>query len=104
MNAPYIEIILAFSVILGLLLVFYGFLQRRRAGEMGLINILAYRVIDQRRGVAIAVMKIGDELLYIGITPSEMKVLKRVPDRITSDTESRLRLIREMKKRVNEDN
>ncbi len=80
MMDSYIQMLFAFGAVLGLLLIFYGFTVRRRQAERGLINIIAYRVLDARRGVAVAVMKIGEELLFIGVTPNDMKVLKTLPE------------------------
>lgn len=80
MMDSYIQMLFAFGAVLGLLLIFYGFAMRRRQAERGLINIIAYRVLDSRRGVAVAVMKIGGELLFIGVTPNDMKVLKTLQD------------------------
>lgn len=75
----YIQMVFALGAVLGLLLIFYGIALRRRQTERGLINIIAYRVLDAKRGVAVAVMKIGEELLFVGVTPGDMKVLKTLP-------------------------
>lgn len=91
MMDSYIKILFAFGAVLGLLLIFYGFAMRRRQAERSLINIIAYRVLDPRRGVAVAVMKIGGELLFIGITPSDMKVLKTLSDTELKDESSEVR-------------
>lgn len=121
MMDSYIHIVFAFGAVLGLLLIFYGLTVRRRQAEKGLINIIAYRILDPKRGVALAVMKIGEELLFIGVTPNDMKVLKVLPDKesITQKpdqgqhplkTTDRFRtsdfrhLSSAIKKRLNEDN
>ncbi len=70
----YIHIILALGAVMGFLLILYGLVLRKRQVERGLINIIAYRVLDHKRGIALAVMKIGDELLFIGVTPNDMRV------------------------------
>ncbi len=110
MMDSYIQMLFAFGAVLGLLLIFYGFTIRRRQAERGLINIIAYRVLDAKRGVAVAVMKIGEELLFIGVTPNDMKVLKTLPEReargqksetLTSDFRALTSTIR---KKLNEDN
>ncbi|MCX7792872.1 MAG: flagellar biosynthetic protein FliO [Thermodesulfovibrionales bacterium] len=80
MMDSYIQMVFAFGAVLGLLLIFYGFTLRRRQTERSLINIIAYRVLDPKRGVAVAVMKIGEEILFIGITPNDMRILKKMPD------------------------
>lgn len=119
MMDSYIQMLFAFGAVSGLLLIFYGFAMRRRQAEKGLINIIAYRVLDPRRGVAVAVMKIGEELLFIGVTPNDMKVLKTLPDSEMRELNSEVRkqkkenlsqtsefhhLTSLIRKRLNEDN
>lgn len=101
----YLQMIFAFGVVIGLLFILYGIAIKRRQLEKGLINIIAYKVLDHRRGVAVAVMKIGSELLFIGVTPSDMKVLRTVKDTELGERGTEVRtLASHIRNKLNEDN
>lgn len=93
MMDSYIQIVFASGFVIGLLLVFYGISLRKKRTEMGLINIVAYRIIDHKRGIGVAVLKIGGELLFVGITPGDMRVLKSMPDN-SSNYEERIKYLK----------
>jgi flagellar biogenesis protein FliO len=107
----YLQILFASGIVIGMLFILYGIAMKRRQVEKGLINIIAYKVLDHRRGVAVAVMKIGSELLFIGVTPSDMKVLSRVKDtepglagKVTEGGTEVRALASHIRNKLNEDN
>ncbi len=105
MMDSYLQMLFAFGVVIGLLFILYGIAMKRREVEKGLINIIAYKVLDHRRGVAVAVMKIGSELLFIGVTPSDMKVLRTVRDTEFGEGGTEVRILASrIRNKLNEDN
>ena len=58
-----------------LLILGFGFFYRKRQKGSGLISVLAYQSLGQK--VGIAAVKVGREVLVLGITPNDFKLLKR---------------------------
>ncbi len=65
--------VLALSVVIVLILG-AGYLMKKRQNRYGLINIVSYQSMGPRKGVA--AVKIGREILIVGITPNDMRLLK----------------------------
>ena len=70
-----------FSLILvvGLIVVVARFLQNRTNGQApGPLKTLGYMSLGPRRGIA--VIKAGKEVLLIGVTPTDLKLLKSIEE------------------------
>lgn len=91
-----------------ILIVAMGSLYRRRQKGAGLITMLAYQSLGQKMGIA--AVKIGREILVLGVTPNDFKLLKRFDARPEADEESpsrpavrtggRLERLRKMKEEI----
>ena len=57
----------------------FAFLYKKRQKGSGLINLLAYQSFGQKMGVA--ALKIGGEILVLGITPTDFKLLKKMDEK-----------------------
>jgi len=73
MITSYLQMIFALSFVI-VLIVGAGYLMKRRQNKYGLMNILSYQSMGPRKGVA--AIKIGKEILILGITPNDMRLLK----------------------------
>ncbi len=106
----YLQIVISLLLVLGAVFVILGLWGRRYQRGSGLIDIVAYRSLDPRKGTAVAVVKVGREMLFLGITQSEIRLLRtlresdiQVPPQRRLDEGFRfLRLLRE--KLADEDN
>lgn len=84
--------ITALGVVLGLIFLF-NFLLRKRQIRNEIMKIVAYQPLGTRKGIA--AMKVGEEILLLGVTPTDIKLLRRY---IASDLEAEG--IREIGKKV----
>lgn len=99
-----VRIALALGVVVGMILIF-GLFLRKRQTKRGLLNVIAYQSFGPRKGIA--AIKIGKEVLLIGVTSTDLKLLKTCQEndietdlvRHISDKVSSLRNLRE---RLNE--
>lgn len=92
MTDLYIQVITALAAVLGLIFLFAFFLRKRHVrNEM--MKVIAYHPLGTRKGIA--AMKVGEEILLLGITPADIKLLRRYH---TSDLETEG--IREIGKKV----
>lgn len=92
MSDLYIQVITALGAILGLIFLFAFFLRKRQIrNEM--MKVIAYHPLGTRKGIA--AMRIGEEVLLLGITPADIKLLRRYN---ASDFESEE--IRDISKKV----
>jgi flagellar biogenesis protein FliO len=73
MTATYIQMIAALIFVI-LLIMGVGFLMRKKQGRSGLMSIISYYSMGPKRGVA--ALKIGKEVLILGVTPGDMRLLK----------------------------
>lgn len=73
MIASYLQMVFALSFVI-VLIVGAGYLMKRRQNRYGLMNIISYQSIGPRKGVA--ALKIGREILILGITSNDMRLLK----------------------------
>ncbi|KAF0122593.1 MAG: hypothetical protein FD151_693 [bacterium] len=104
MTGAYIQMIIALAAVIGLILLM-GFFVRKKQGKAGLMSILAYQSFGPRKGVA--ALKIGKEILLLGITSTEFKLLKtfaqdELDAEIGSDITYRLSRLRNMKEHLSE--
>ncbi len=73
MTGTYIQMASAFVFIL--LLIFAAmFILKKRQNKTGLMNIVGYQSLGPKKGVA--ALKIGGEVLMLGVTTNEIRLLK----------------------------
>lgn len=104
MTGTYIQMIIALAAVIGMIFLMSFFLKKRQ-GKTGMINILAYQSFGPRKGIA--ALKIGREVLLIGITSTDIKLLKTFKENdfdehASSEINSKLRMLRDIKERFNE--
>lgn len=92
MSDLYIQVITALGVVLGLIFLFTFFIRKRQVrNEM--MKVIAYHPLGTRKGIT--AMKVGEEILLLGITPTDIKLLRRY-DASDFDTQE----IRDLSKKV----
>lgn len=92
MSDLYIQVITALGVILGLIFLFAFFIRKKQVrNEM--MKVIAYHPLGTRKGIT--AMKVGEEILLLGITPTDIKLLRRYD---ASDFETQE--IRDLSKKV----
>jgi len=57
-----------------LLIVGAGYVMKRKQNRFGLMSIISYQPFGPKKGVA--ALKIGKEVLILGVTPNDMRLLK----------------------------
>jgi flagellar biogenesis protein FliO len=83
----------------------FGILVRKRQGKTSMLTVLAYQSFGQRKGIA--AMKIGSEILLIGVTSTDLKLLKTLDENelepeVQKEVSDKLQKLRNMKKLLNE--
>ncbi|NOZ25374.1 MAG: hypothetical protein GXO94_04700 [Nitrospirae bacterium] len=73
-----LRIIVALVFIVGLILVVAGVIRNRTAAKSELLKTLGYLNLGPRKGIAI--IKAGEEILLVGITANDLKLLKTLPE------------------------
>ena len=73
MTATYIQMLAALIFVI-LLIVGLGFLMKKKQGRSGLMSVVSYLSIGPKKGVA--ALKVGKEVLILGVTASDMRLLK----------------------------
>ncbi len=104
MIGTYIQVTFALIGVIGLILVF-GYLLKKRQGKPSPINVLAYHSFGQRKGVA--ALKVGAEILLLGITSTDIKLLKTLDEdvfnpEVSKDISEKLSRLNNIKKLLNE--
>ncbi len=69
----YIQMAIALAVVVGLLF-FISFFIKKRQSKPGIMSILSYQSFGPKK--AIVALGIGKEILLVGITPTDLKLLK----------------------------
>ncbi len=85
-----LKIILALAFILGLILATAALMKKRAGTTSEILKTLGYLHLGPRKGIA--VIKAGEEVLLIGLTPNDLKLLKTLPE---SAVESELKKMRD---------
>ena len=73
MTGIYIQVAAALGFVL-LLIVGAGFVMKKKQNRFGLMNVVSYQPFGPKKGVA--ALKIGHEVLILGMTPSDIRLLK----------------------------
>ncbi len=75
---------LAFQMALALAFVIFliyaiSFVYKKKQKAANLLNLVAYQSFGQKMGVA--AVRVGNEILVLGVTPTDMKLLKKIQDK-----------------------
>lgn len=73
MTDLYIQMALALIGVIGLIFVI-GFILKKKQLKRGIINVVSYQSFGTKK--AIVALNIGKEILLVGITPTDLKLLK----------------------------
>jgi flagellar biogenesis protein FliO len=104
MTGTYIQMIIALAAVIGMIFLMSFFLKKRQ-GKSGVINILAYQSFGPKKGIA--ALKMGREVLLIGITSTDIRLLKtfkenEFDEHTSPEINSKLKMLRDIKERFNE--
>ncbi len=105
MTEQYIQMIAALGGVI-LLIILFGYLMKKRQTKSGvLINVVSYQPFGPRKGVA--ALKMGREVLLLGITQNDIKLLKtfnenEFEEKTTAEINTKIRMLKNMKERLNE--
>jgi len=69
----YLQMALALILVIGLI-VALGFVAKKKQGPEGLMKIVGYQSLGQKKGIA--AVKIGQEVLLVAVTATDLKLLK----------------------------
>lgn len=73
MTGMYIQMAAALLFVI-LLIVGAGYVMKKKQDRFGLMSVISYQPFGTKKGVA--ALKIGDEVLLLGVTPTDMRLLK----------------------------
>ena len=73
MILTYLRMFAALGLVIGLIYAAAAF-ARTRQGKPGLLNMLAYQGFGPKKGIAL--MRLGKDVLLVGVTPTELKLMK----------------------------
>ncbi len=73
-----LKIAVSLIFIVGLILVIAGFMKKRTGTGSEILKTLGYLNLGPRKGIAI--IKAGEEILLVGITANDLKLLKTLPE------------------------
>lgn len=73
-----LKIAVSLVFIVGLILVIAGFMKKRTGTGSEILKTLGYLNLGPRKGIAI--IKAGEEILLVGITTNDLKLLKTLPE------------------------
>jgi flagellar biogenesis protein FliO len=100
----YVQMALALAAVVGLIGLI-AFAMKKRQASPGLLHVVAYQAFGQRKGIA--AMRVGREILLVGVTPTDLKLMK-VYDANEFEAESvrelndKVQRLRDMKERLHE--
>lgn len=73
MTGTYIQMSAALIFVI-LLIVAAGYVMKKKQNRFGIMNLISYQPFGPKRGVA--ALKVGKEVLILGMTQTEMRLLK----------------------------
>ena len=77
MTGTYLQVAAALLFVV-LLIVAAGFVLKRKQNRFGLMSVVSYQPFGPKKGVA--AMKIGKEVLILGLTPNDIRLLRVFKD------------------------
>jgi flagellar biogenesis protein FliO len=104
MIGAYLQMAIALIAVIGLIAV-TGYFLRKRQAKSSLMNVLAYQSFGPRKGIA--ALKIGSEILLVGITSTDLKLLKTMSEhelepQFAKEIDHKLHKLKTIKRRLNE--
>ncbi len=73
MTGTYLQMAAALVFVI-ILIVAAGYVLKRKQNRFGLMSIVGYQPFGTKKGVA--ALKVGSEILILGVTPNDMRLLK----------------------------
>lgn len=73
MTGIYLQTVAALIFVI-LLIIGAGYIMKKKQNRFGLMSIVSYQPFGTKKGVA--ALKVGNEVLILGITPNDMRLLK----------------------------
>jgi flagellar biogenesis protein FliO len=80
----YLQMGIALILVSGLILLM-GLFMKKRQDKVGLRHIMGYQSLGQKKGIAM--VKVGQEVLLVGVTATDIKLLKTVDAALGRSTE-----------------
>ncbi len=77
MTGTYIQMAVALTFVIFLIIV-VGFLLKKKQNRYGLMSVVSYQPFGPKKGVA--ALKIGNEILILGVTSNDMRLLRIFKD------------------------
>ncbi len=77
MTGTYLQMAAALVFVI-ILIVAAGYVLKRKQNRFGLMSIVGYQPFGTKKGVA--ALKVGSEILILGVTPNDMRLLKVYKD------------------------
>ena len=104
MIGTYLQMSIALVLVIGLILVI-GMVMRKKQTKSALMTVLTYQSFGPKKGIA--ALKIGAEILLVGITSTDLKLLKTFDENeldpeLVRDINEKLNKLRNIKKMLNE--
>ena len=73
MTGIYVQVAAALAFVI-LLIVAAGFVLKKRQNRFGLMSVVSYQPFGAKKGVA--ALKVGKEVLIIGVSPNDLRLMK----------------------------
>jgi flagellar biogenesis protein FliO len=73
MITAYLQMAMALAAVVGLI-VLIGFFLKKRQTTGGMMKVLAYQSLGQRKGLV--AVKVGEEVLLLSVTSSDLRLLR----------------------------
>lgn len=73
MTGTYIQTVAALLFVI-ILIFAAGFIMKKKQNRFGFMNVVGYQPFGPKKGVA--ALKVGKEVLILGVTPNEMRLLR----------------------------
>jgi flagellar biogenesis protein FliO len=104
MIGTYLQMTVALVVVIGLIVVI-GTVLKRKQTKSSLMTVLTYQSFGPKKGIA--AIKIGAEILLVGVTSTDLKLLKTFDEseldpELIKDINEKLNKLRNIKKLLNE--
>jgi flagellar biogenesis protein FliO len=104
MTEVYLQMIVALAVVIGLV-VMIGVYMRRKQASPALMQVVAYQSFGPRKGMA--VLKVGREVFLVGVTATDIKLLKSLnaadlEDEATREITDKIRRLKRIKGEIRE--
>jgi len=104
MIGSYLQMSVALVLVIGLILVI-GMVLKKKQTKSALMTVLTYQSFGPKKGIA--ALKIGSEILLVGITSTDLKLLKTFEENeldpeLVQDINEKLNKLRNIKKQLNE--